>query len=283
MTSITHILVASDLTERSRPALHRALQLKQQLGAEMTLLHVIEPGLPAAVTERRRQEALSVLGEEINAAFQGELRRFSLDVLVGERLGTIIEHAAARGADLIILGDTTKRRWEDLFVGTTTERVVRHSSQPVLVVSGPGSAPYKRMLAAWDLSPAARLALEAALSIASEAQCRIVHAWQLPLIAEFAGKKAGERAVAEEGDHVRTLLEHEIDNANSRTPLLIKPEIRIVEGSPYFVVRDELKEYRPDLLAMGTHARNSFGTALVGSLVRDLLTEASCDVLVARP
>ena len=28
MASITHILVASDLTERSRPALHRALQLK---------------------------------------------------------------------------------------------------------------------------------------------------------------------------------------------------------------------------------------------------------------
>ena len=138
MVNITHILVASDLTERSRPALHRALQLKQQLAAEMTLLHVVEPGLPAAVTERRRQEALSVLREEINAAYQGELRRFSLDILVGERLGTIIEQAGTRGADLIILGDTTKRRWKDLFIGTTTERVVRHSRQPVLVVSRPG-------------------------------------------------------------------------------------------------------------------------------------------------
>jgi nucleotide-binding universal stress UspA family protein len=283
MASITHILVASDLTERSRPALHRALQLKQQLGADMTLLHVIEPGLPPAVTERRRQEALSVLREEINAAYRGELRRFSLDILVGERLATIIEHAGTRGADLIILGDTAKRRWKDLFVGTTTERVVRHSSQPVLVVSGPGSAPYKRALAAWDLSPGARLALEAALLIASEAHCRIVHAWQVPLIAEFAGKKAGERAVAEESHHVRALLEREIDNAKSRTPLLIAPEIRIVEGSPYFVIRDEMREYRPDLLAMGTHARSSLGTALVGSLARDLLTEASCDVLVARP
>ena len=283
MASIIHILVASDLTERSRPALHRALQLKQQLGAEMTLLHVIEPGLSTAVTERRRQEALSVLGEEINAAFQGELRRFSLDVLVGERLGTIIEHAATRGADLIILGDTTKRRWEDLFIGTTTERVVRHSSQPVLVVSGPGSAPYKRVLVAWNSSPGARLALEAALSIASEAQCRIVHAWQLPLIAEFAGKKAGERAVTEESDHIRTLLNQEIDKAKTRTSLQVAPEIRIVEGSPYFVIRDELKEYRPDLLAMGTHARSSLGTALVGSLARDLLAQASCDVLVARP
>jgi universal stress protein E len=283
MASITHILVASDLTERSRPALHRALQLKQQVGADMTLLHVIEPGLPAAVTERRRQEALSVLHEEINAAFQGELRRFSLDVLVGERLGAIIEHARTRGADLIILGDTTKRRWKDLFIGTTTERVVRHSSQPVLVVSGPGSAPYKRVLAAWDLSPGARLALGTALLVGSQAHCRVVHAWQVPLIAEFAGKRAEELAVAEESHNIRTILDREIGNAKSRTPLLSAPEIRIVEGSPYFVIRDELKAYRPDLLAMGTHARNSLGTALVGSLARDLLTEAPCDVLVARP
>lgn len=283
MAGITHILVASDLTERSRPALHRALQLKQQMGADMTLLHVIEPGLPAAVTERRRQEALSVLHEEINAAFQGELRRFSLDVLVGERLGAIIEHAKTRGADLIILGDTTKRRWKDLFIGTTTERVVRHSSQPVLVVSGPGSAPYKRVLAAWDLSPGACLAFGTALLIASQARCRVVHAWQVPLIAEFAGKKAEELAVAEERHNIRTILDREIGNAKSRTPLLSAPEIRIVEGSPYFVIRDELKAYRPDLLAMGTHARNSLGTALVGSLARDLLAEAPCDVLVARP
>ena len=253
MASITHILVASDLTERSRPALHRALQLKQQLGADMTLLHVIEPGLPAAVTERRRQEALSVLREEINAVFRGELRRFTLDVLVGERLGTIIEQAGTRGADLIILGDTTKRRWKDLFIGTTTERVVRHSSQPVLVVSRPGSEPYKRMLAAWDLSPGASLALGVALSIASQAACRIVHAWQVPLIAEFAGKKTGERAVTEESHHVRALLDHEIDKIKTRTPLQTAPQIWIVEGGPYFAIRDKLKEYRPDLLAMGTH------------------------------
>ena len=177
----------------------------------MTLLHVIEPGLSAAVTERRRQEALSVLGEEMNAAFQGELRRFSLDILVGERLGTIIEQAGTRGADLIILGDTTKRRWKDLFIGTTTERVVRHSGQPVLVVSRPGNEPYKRVLVAWDLSPGARLALGAALSIGSQAECQIVHAWQVPLLAELAGKTVGEMAVAEERDHVRTILDREID------------------------------------------------------------------------
>ena len=82
-----------------------------------------------------------MLRQEINAAFQGELRRFSLDILVGERLGTIIEHVRDKGADLIVLGDTTKRRWKDLFIGTTTERSCATARQPVLVVSVPATSP----------------------------------------------------------------------------------------------------------------------------------------------
>ena len=105
----------------------------------------------------------------------------------------------------------------------------------------------------------------------------------MPLIAEFAGKRPGSGRRRGEPTTSRSLLDHEIDEAKSGTPLQMAPEVRIVEGSPYFVIRDELKEYQPDLLAMGTHARSSLGTALVGSLARDLLTEASCDVLVARP
>ena len=54
-----------------------------------------------------------------------------------------------------------------------------------------------------------------------------------------------------------TILDREIDNAKSQTPLRVAPEIRIVEGSPYFVVRDELKKNQPDLLAMGTRARGA--------------------------
>lgn len=281
MASINHILMASDLTQQARPALLRALQLKQELAAQLTLLHVIEPGLPAAITERRRQEALAVLQQEINAAAGGELRRLSIEVLVGERFGAIVEQAETKGADLIVLGDGTKRRWKDLFVGTTTERVVRLSNRPVLVVTRPGDGAYRRVLTAFDLSPGASVALRTALAVAAQADFRIVHAWQTTVLADFAGKSAAERAAAEEERHVRELLDGEISRIEGRSAA--QSEIKIVEGSAYFVMRGELKAYQPDLLAMGTHARSSIGTALVGSLTRDLLTEAPCDVLVARP
>ena len=53
-------------------------------------------------------------------------------------------------------------------------------------------------------------------------------------------------------------------------------------GNPFFVIRDAIASFQPDLLAMGTHARSGVAIAMVGSLAREFLVEAPCDVLVAR-
>jgi nucleotide-binding universal stress UspA family protein len=54
------------------------------------------------------------------------------------------------------------------------------------------------------------------------------------------------------------------------------------EGNPFFVIRETIASFQPDLLAMGTHARSVIAVAMVGSLAREFLVEAPCDVLVAR-
>jgi nucleotide-binding universal stress UspA family protein len=281
MSDITHILVGSDLTERSQPALQRALQLKEQSAAALTLLHVIEPGLPLKATEHRREEAMQLLKDQLAAASRRELRRVWIEVVAGERFAAIVEQAETRGADLIVLGDSTKRRWKDLFIGTTVERIVRFSSQPVLVVSRPGEEPYQRVLVAYDFSPGANRALGVVQAIAPEAGCQAVHAWQAPLAAQFSGKPAGNGIPPEESQHVRAAVERALAPAGLTPRASL--EVKIAEGNPLFAIRDALNSYRPDLLAMGTHARSTIGTALVGSVARDMLAEAPCDVLVARP
>ena len=59
--ALNHILVASDLTDRSEHALLRALQLKPQSG-RMTLLHVVGSGLPEELAAEQQTRAKSVLG-----------------------------------------------------------------------------------------------------------------------------------------------------------------------------------------------------------------------------
>ena len=159
MARITQILVASDLTGRSDRALVRAVRLKRELAATLTLLHVVDPGLGPEVTERRRAESIEILEARMLDVSEESPRHVVIEALIGDLFATIVGEAEARNADLIVLGEPGKQRLKDLFVGTTTERVIRHSERPVLVVKEGSAEAYRRVLVAFDLRrvPAGRL------------------------------------------------------------------------------------------------------------------------------
>jgi len=98
MPSITSIVTASDLTMRSTLALQRALRLKQQFGAQLTLLHVVDGAAAEPVqAEHGRRRAKELLQAQVRSACEDETRRLWLKVLEGERDATII--AESEGAD----------------------------------------------------------------------------------------------------------------------------------------------------------------------------------------
>jgi nucleotide-binding universal stress UspA family protein len=281
VTRISHILVATDLTDRSDRAIERALQLQRQTGATLMLLHVIEPGLMGWLEAHRRSDAEAFLDDRI-ARLPSEVRsQCSCKVAVGDAFNTIAGEAQAQGAGLIILGEPGKYRYADLFVGTTADRVVRASPIPVLVVKATSQGPYQRVLAPFDLSEGAIRALKTALTIAPNAEVRIVHAWRPPLTA-LAQRSAATDAIRKENDQIRALIERvakeALAHSASRGRVL---NIDMIEDNPYVVLRNETGW--PDLLAMGTHARGRLATGMIGNLARHMLAEASCDVLVARP
>jgi nucleotide-binding universal stress UspA family protein len=281
VTRISHILVATDLTDRSDRAIERALQLQRQTGATLMLLHVIEPGLMGELEAHRRSDAEAFLDDRI-AKLPGEVRSHcSCKVAVGDAFNTIAGEAQAQRANLIVLGEPGKYRYADLFVGTTADRVVRASPIPVLVAKGASPGPYQRVLAPFDLSDGAIRALETALAIAPDAEVRIVHAWRPPLTA-LAQSSAATDAIRKENDEIRALIgrvaKEALAHSASRGRVV---NVDMIEDNPYVVLRSETGW--PDLLAMGTHARGRLATDMVGNLARHMLAEATCDVLVARP
>jgi nucleotide-binding universal stress UspA family protein len=54
-------------------------------------------------------------------------------------------------------------------------------------------------------------------------------------------------------------------------------------GRPEEVVRREATAATADLVAVGTHAAQGIARWLAGSVARDVVRRASCDVLVSRP
>jgi nucleotide-binding universal stress UspA family protein len=274
MAQIAQILLASDLTDRSWCALVRAIQLKRATAAGLTLLHVVEGAFAEGPVQSRGTAAKATMEGLLSRASGGKLRRVVIKVLPGDPVAEIVAEAGSRSADLVVLGEPEKHRVKELFVGTTAERVVRHSRRPVLVAKVRSDQPYRRVLIAFDRSEAAQQSLTTALALAPRAEFRLVHARQNP-----------EPVRVNEGaERTQVLLENTAKQAIGRSlypHTILAVEVR--EGVPVPVITNALVRFGPDLLAMGTHSRGKLETAFFGSVAQELLAASSCDALVAPP
>jgi universal stress protein E len=150
------------------------------------------------------------------------------------------------------------------------------SEGPVLIVRQPVDRPYQRLFSAFDGSAGACRALSIGLSIANEAQCLVM----TRIVAEFASRRSGNALV---NRHVDTVLTQLRTTLQDLAPLPAEPQVQIVEGDAHFLIREGMRDFSPDLVLVGTHARSAAATAFLGSFARDLLAETDCDVLIAPP
>ena len=161
-----HILVATDLTDRSACALERGLQLCRDAHVpRLTLLHVVAQGLPSSVADSQRSNAEAFLKNQLLQAGTPETSTAAV-VCTGDPFSTVIGQAMTRAADLILIGQPAKHRYTEIFTGTTAERVIRFADRPVLMARHSPKGPYRRVLAAFDGSEGAVRALRTALTIA---------------------------------------------------------------------------------------------------------------------
>jgi nucleotide-binding universal stress UspA family protein len=121
-----NIVCGIDFTDSSALALGHALVIAQQAHARLTLLHVLERGPHDVHNVRTKLKAL-VPVEALNAC------DVDIDVESGAPRDAILATAAARGADLIVIGQPrmTSRR---IVMASTAGAVLRRAQCPVLTV-----------------------------------------------------------------------------------------------------------------------------------------------------
>ena len=136
-TRFRRILVPHDFSESADAALELAADLAASQGGRLAVLHVVEPfhPPPEVITWLRQQEIGPQMKrlEEMVAARIGR-RRVPVEcrVVVGDPIGAILE--AARDVDLIVMATQGRTGLPHLLIGSVAERVVRHSTKPVLTV-----------------------------------------------------------------------------------------------------------------------------------------------------
>ena len=162
------ILVPTDFSKAAQNALDVAASLAIKSKAQVILLHVVEEleegsfnveGETAAAgdwehkifTTKMIQKAKQQLSKAANALIERGINVKQL-LRVGSPYHGIQAIITEHKADLIVMGINGASRLEDILIGSTTEKVVRRSSCPVLSVNKkPVSLDFKSLVFACSL------------------------------------------------------------------------------------------------------------------------------------
>lgn len=278
------ILMAHDLSLRANVALERALQLADQTGAELEIFHVVRDDLPEAIVQRRKIEATEVISDRLSSLSQELRARGAVHVVTGKDYTDILARADKLPADLIVLGLHREDALRHLVIGSTAERVIGFGRQPVLVVSDRPHGPYQRVLVAPDFSDASRRAAEFALALLPDAEIRLVHASRLPLDRALAGPHAHAQVhCASEVKLLGTIKADLISRYRSTSSQAQLLDVVVCHGPPLEVIRQEVLQFRPDLLAIGVQSHIGLSRAVVGEIAEELLAQPPCDIIAVHP
>ncbi len=139
------ILCPLDFGPSSGMALRQALAVARETGAHLTVLHVLEPledeprVVPVAVPEYRRLREEQAR-EDLHRALSAEEHAETVGMLVtGNPYREIVRVARETSTDLIFMGVAGGGTLRRLFLGSTTNHVVREATCPVLTLRAPQS------------------------------------------------------------------------------------------------------------------------------------------------
>lgn len=144
-TGYARILVPVDFSPSSTRALREATRLVRDRG-EIVLIHVLrklEPAIPFSATNRRTVAELARHAEAdarraLDALAQGARHpRVRTRVVTGLAHQKILAEAKRVKADAIVIGAHGQTLSERLLVGSTTERVLRKATLPIVITPAP--------------------------------------------------------------------------------------------------------------------------------------------------
>jgi nucleotide-binding universal stress UspA family protein len=275
---IKHILVPTDGSEYASIGVRYAIALAKRYGATLHGLHVVDirllegpflrdisaslgtapyvnyQGNISLILEERGTAAL----EAFRAACQQEGVACEPTQVTGIVARCIVEKSEL--ADLVVMGRGGEHsEWLDGLVGSTTGAVVRRTKQPV-IVTGTDTPGTNQFVVAYDGSPHAKKALQAAAGIGVD--------WHMPCHVLVVG----DSSVAHLIDDARAYL----DKHGVTVDYVLRP------GDPSEVIVGYAKECQADLLLMGAYGHTKVRELVVGSTTAYALNHAPCPLLLSR-
>ena len=143
------ILVGCDYSLDGDRAVRFGLSLAQEFQSDLRLVHVIEPFayhnhfIPQGIMETSQTRLCDDVTAKLQARVPpeaGNWCKISTQCLRGKPFDELIRYADHHAIDLIIVGARGHSLVESMLLGSTTDRVIRHATCPVLCVGNQASA-----------------------------------------------------------------------------------------------------------------------------------------------
>ncbi len=293
MNPVRTILAATDLSPLARHAVVRAALVAGELGARLTLQHVVNVGALEAL--RHLIDAGSAdLQEKLLDEMRGEVTALAAEIasrhavqpdlhlVVGNVLAEIASHADAIDADMLVMGARGAGFVRELLIGSTTERVLRKITRPLLVVKQMAHEPYQRALVPVDFSPRALEALRLAQRVAPQAEYVLLHAFEVPFEGKLRYAGVEESALSSLRINARREATAMMNDLVAQAGVDENRVRRIVvHGEASVQVLEQEQAQDCDLIVIGKRGQGLLSELLLGSVTKHVLAQSAADVLVA--
>ncbi len=266
------ILVPTDFSPQAEHALKVAVEIAMKGDAELYLLHSVE--MPMHLANSGDSGSLPEAVYFIKLAekkFETLLKEPYLSTVVlheaighGEIYNDIKETVATNDIDLIVMGSHGASGFKEMFIGSNTEKVVRTSDIPVLVIKNEHSAfEVADFVFATDFTEECHEPFEAARSFAQFAGAK------MHLL--YVNTPSGFKTTSEIYALMRKFVKHVPEKEYT---LNIYNDYSVEKGILSFA-----RDHEAQLIGISTHGRKGLSHFFNGSISEDMVNHAKMPVI----
>lgn len=270
------ILVPVDFSELSESALRAAANIAKKKNSEIHVLHVIEVAEPIMGTGAIQVEdenilffsqlAKKKLSEFLNKDYLNGVKVTNI-IKVGPTYNSITSNIDKFGIDLIVMGSKGTSGIEGFLIGSNTEKVVRHSSVPVLVIKNiKAEVNLQKIVFVSDFDDENTSAYKNAVNFARDFDAELS-------LMYVNTKKDNEKNQKKIKDKIAGFFRYLDSNINPEEVIIHHAE-NVEDG-----ILEGANSIGADCIAMATHGRRGLSHLFNGSIAEDVVNQSKIPVL----
>jgi len=293
--NFNNIVVPIDFSEFSDKALAYALELAENFGAHLTLLHAIVLFQDDIDEEQRLEEYETLIKKRehrINEQMKSNRQKVhkrgvKVDTVILRGISpadAILDYLNENKSDLVVMGTHGRSGLKHLLYGSVAEKVVRLSSQPVLTVHrSVQKFNLKKLLVPIDFSTYSKQATDYALFLASRfnAQIDFLHVIEQDIHPSFYA--SGVESIFDIDRGLRNrVLENMKEFLADQLTKETNCQFFVSEGKAHKEIVEFSKENKTDLIVIATHGLTGLDYILLGSTTEKVVRWATCPVFTVK-